>query len=309
MNLNKEFYKGYYLMTSRCNLSCSYCVLENKPCQLEQELSLQDKIRLIEHLYKNLNFRYLTLSGGEVFYMGKDAPADFLEILRNLKKYKSSKPEENLKLSIFSNALLIDSELCNAMVGVIDDISITIDSSSDKTLSKIGRSGLNRNYMERVVNSIKLLKKKGIPVRLHSVVSILNEDSIFTEVKAILDELAKNDISIQNWKFYQYMSYDVPEVDRMHAISLKEFHSIRKRIVESLKDYRIKLRFKDNCEMDDSLFNILPYGNAQYSNGGTWRTTKRSELLFNYYSIDELFEYNLEQMNKFRQYHKYETNS
>lgn len=72
--MSEAFFKGYWMMTNRCNLDCGYCVLEDALSQLKRELQLIDKQALITHLYERLRFRRLTLSGGEVTIMGRRAP-------------------------------------------------------------------------------------------------------------------------------------------------------------------------------------------------------------------------------------------
>ena len=81
----ESYYKGYWMLTNRCNLRCSYCVLEDAPDQLKAELDLEGKKELITHLYEKLNFRRLTLSGGEVTIIGKHPPKDFIELLNHIR--------------------------------------------------------------------------------------------------------------------------------------------------------------------------------------------------------------------------------
>ncbi len=84
MTRSPSYYKGYWMVTNRCNLRCSYCVLENAYHQLKQELDLSGKKELISHLYHQHNFRRLTLSGGEVLNHRQNLPKRFIELLRHL---------------------------------------------------------------------------------------------------------------------------------------------------------------------------------------------------------------------------------
>ena len=86
------------MITARCNLSCSYCVLENTPHQLKQELTLLQKQELISHLYHQLDFRSLTISGGEALLIGRSAPNEFIQLLSFLRQYKSDKKEEKQEI-------------------------------------------------------------------------------------------------------------------------------------------------------------------------------------------------------------------
>jgi sulfatase maturation enzyme AslB (radical SAM superfamily) len=303
--MDKEYYKGYYLMTSRCNLACSYCVLENKPLQLKEELDLPDKKQLISHLYQNLGFRSLTISGGEALLIGKKAPDEFLELLAFLKQFKSKDAKHNLKLYLYSNTLLMTNKIAEAMKGIIDGVSITIDSYSNDTLRNIGRNrGRENNYLEKVISACKELSRVDIPITIHTVVSKMNCDNIVKELPEIILKLQNENISVHKWKFYQYMSYDVTEVDNKHTISRQLFKEIKSQAIELLNQHGIFFHFKDTTEMKESLFNILPYGNVQYNAGGSWSTTKRSSNLMQYNSVEELFNQEACFLDAFKKYHK-----
>lgn len=280
-------------------------MLENKPSQLKEELEFADKKRLISHLYKNLGFRSLTLSGGEALLIGKNAPDDFMDLLTFLKQFKSQDTKQNLKLHLYSNVLLMTDKVANAMKGVIDGVSITIDSSNNDTLRKIGRNrGKENKYLEIAVSACKELSKVGILLTIHTVVSKMNHDPMVNELPEIIQMLATENIPVHRWKFYQYMSYDVKEVDNAHTVSQQIFNEIKTQSKEILKQHSIPFHFKDTTEMQESLFNVLPYGNVQYNAGGSWSTTKRSNNLTQYNSIEELFNHEVSFINAFKEYHK-----
>ena len=100
--MNHKYYKGYYMVTNRCNLDCTYCVLEDSLDQLKRELPFTEKVKLIDHLYHKLNFRRLTLSGGEITLIGKNPPNDF----KPLDSMKLPKQKKNRLGKIYSGSLL-----------------------------------------------------------------------------------------------------------------------------------------------------------------------------------------------------------
>lgn len=303
----QPYYKAYYMITSKCNLACSYCVLENAPFQLKQEVSLNDKMKLITHLYCTLNFRSLTLSGGEALIIGKNAPADFISLLDFLKQFKSLDPNKNMQIQLYTNGLLVDESVADAMTGIIDEISINIDSIDKETLKKIGRNRkVGDDYFSRVVNVCQLFSKRNIAIKLHTVISKYNYKTISQEVKLIYKALQEKGVTINNWKLYQYMSYDVPTVDIKHQINNQQFELVRKQVIVALQDCSISLHFKDNSEMNESLFNILPYGNVQYMiPGDTWKTSKRTGNLLNYATMHDFFLHNNISKSMFNQYHTF----
>lgn len=302
-----KFYKGYYMITARCNLSCTYCILENAPHQLKQELSLVEKMELISHLYYNLNFRSLTISGGEALIIGKSAPSDFLKLLDFLKQFKSNDVEENLNLKLYTNGIYLSEEVAAAMKGIIDEVSINIDSSNDETLLLLGRNKTKKDtYFLKATEVINSLANHQIKVKLHTVVNALNFQTITSEVKTINEAVKKANPMFSQWKIYQYMSYDDTIVDEKHQIDVGIFNRVKSNIETELNELEVDVHFKDNTEMDQSLFNILATGIAQYRlPGTTWTTTPRTDNLLNYKSMEQLLEQNKVDVNLFNLYHSY----
>ena len=287
----EKYYKGYYMITAKCNLSCSYCVLENSESQIKREISLDQKKRLIQHLYENFNFRSLTISGGEALLSGNNGCLEFLSLTEYLKQFKMSRKEDNLQLHLYTNGLNLNEMIANSMAGVFDEISINIDSSTKRILRRIGRNTTSGNdYLGIILSKLKLLSDTGIRIKLHTVISAVNSNVIGREVLGIYKSIVDANIAVSNWKFYQYMSYDVPETDQTHQITSELFHEIRHHIQENLSGSGLGLHFKDNKEMKESIFNILPYGNAQYlTRNDTWSTSRRTKQLWEYTSVDEMF--------------------
>lgn len=301
-----DAYKGYYLMTSRCNLDCSYCVLEDAPEQLGRELDLDGKKALIAHLHR-IGFRHLTLSGGEVLLIGKRPPRDFLELLAFLRTFRSEDPTRHLGVALYTNGTRLDAEVADAMVGVVDEVSVTIDSSDDGLLQSIGRNtGRHQGYFERAAAACGLLTQRGIQVKLHTVVAQMNHERIAIEAPSILDAVEAAGGTVGRWKFYQYMSYDDAARDGAHAIPAQQFAAARDGVTRALAGRQVQLHFKDNEEMTDSLFNILPYGNAQYlAAGDSWSTSRRTRDLRSYATMDELFAEQAIDVAAFRRFHTF----
>lgn len=299
-------YKGYWMVTNRCNLNCSYCVLEDAPDQLKRELDLEGKKALVTHLYENLHFRRLTLSGGEVVIFGKRAPSGFIELLDHIRKYRSSDPMKNLGIELYTNGTFINEKVLEAMDGVVDLVAVTIDGAQDQFLTQIGRNNQKfSNYFERIVRVCKALAKLGIELKLHSVISAKNHAKLPEELTFILDAIENAGGKVSKWKFYQYMSYDDACTDEAHAISEETYLAFTEKAIERLSHRIPVLHFKDNQEMNASLFNILSYGNAQYMlDGDTWTTSGRTKDLRDYSSMEELFAEHQIDPKRFKQFHE-----
>lgn len=301
-----SYYKGYWMLTNRCNLRCSYCVLEDAPNQLKAELDLEAKKELISHLYNKLNFRRLTLSGGEVTIIGKHPPHDFIELLRHIKTFRSDERHKNLEIEIYTNAIRLNEYLLQEMSGVVDIVAITIDSTKDSFLSEIGRNyGSSRNYFEHVTQICKLIAKYNIKLKIHSVVFQKNYIQLLSEIPLIINSIDKAGGKIFHWKFFQYMSYDMPEKDNLHLIPIDLFMEFKNKASEILQQYKIEMHFKDTKEMRDSIFNILSYGNAQYMRAeDSWSTSQRTADLRTYNSMADFFAKNDIDESLFRKFNE-----
>lgn len=304
--MSNAYYKGYWMVTNRCNLRCSYCVLEDAPHQKKLELDLEAKKELISHLYHKLRFRRLTLSGGEVIIIGKRPPTHFIELLRHIRTFRSTDPAKNLEIELYTNGTYLDEKVAEEMKGVVDTVAVTIDSSNNTLLSEIGRNHRGyTQYYEHIVKTCGLLSKVGVELKLHSVIGTKNHLSLPDEVASILKAVEEAGAKVSCWKFYQYMSYDVPERDGLHAISEEQYEQFRKRVEPILDGCGVRLHFKDNEEMNASLFNILSYGNAQYMRkNDTWSTTQRTDDLRTYNSMAEMFVKHDIDEGLFRRFHE-----
>lgn len=302
----ESYYKGYWMLTNRCNLRCSYCVLEDAPHQLKAELDLEGKKELISHLYNKLNFRRLTLSGGEVTIIGKHPPKDFIELLRHIRNFRSDEKDKNLEIEVYTNARRLNEDILKEMSGVVDIVAITIDSKEDGFLSEIGRNyGSLSNYFEHVVQICQFITKYNIKLKLHSVVFQKNYTKLLNEIPLILNAIGKAGGKIFHWKFFQYMSYDVPEKDNIHSIPIDLFMEFKNKASEILKQYEVEMHFKDKKEMRDSIFNILSYGNAQYMRAGdSWSTSQRTADLRTYDSMTDFFAKNNIDEQLFRKFNE-----
>ena len=300
-----DYFKGYWMVTNRCNLNCSYCVLENAPHQKRLELDMESKKEFIAHLYHQLGFRRLTLSGGEVSIIGKRPPSDFIQLLNYIRQFRSSDSKSNLEIEIYTNGIYITDDVVKAMAGVVDMVAVTIDTIDLKLLREIGRTyrGIENYYAHVVYLSHRFAEKK-IPFKLHSVISQKNYLSLPKEVESIAENIITAGGRIDAWKFYQYMSYDVPEKDNAHAITNACYQRFQEMTRKALEPYAIKLHFKDNAEMNASLFNILSYGNAQYMrDNDTWTTSQRTRDLRSYSSMDDLFRQHDIDEARFKKFH------
>lgn len=304
--MSKSFYKGYWMVTNRCNLRCHYCVLENAHHQLKQELDLEGKKELVTHLYQQLGFRRLTLSGGEVTLIGKSPPNDFLQLIRHIRTFRSKDPQLNLEIELYTNGAFFNEQVAEEIAGVVDQVAVTIDSNQNNLLSELGRNTQKfPHYYDHILQVCRLIARTGSELKLHSVIGTKTHETLPGQVNSILDAVEKSGARVGAWKFYQYMSYDVPERDQVHAIPQDLYARFKEKVENELRGRSLRLHFKDNKEMNDSLFNVLSYGNAQYMRKqDSWSTSQRTADLRSYPSMENLFATHDIDENLFRRFHE-----
>ena len=140
---------------------------------------------------------------------------------------------------------------------------------------------------------------------MHSVVSTKTINTLSIEVKQILDAIVNKAGKVDSWKFYQYMSYDMPKVDKVHRVSKDAYLEFCENTQKILGEMDVKLHFKDNEEMNNSLFNILSYGNAQYMlEGDSWSTSRRTQDLRTYQNMQSLFDGTSIDVARFSKFHE-----
>lgn len=287
--MDEERYAVYWMLTPLCVLNCGYCFRDCSPSSVASELSLKDKMRTVDVLYHNLGVRKLTLSGGEPLFIGGNKVDDFLKLIDHIRPYKHpGNKDENLRIELLTNAVLLEDEVLNKLVGVVDRITITIDSVDDDILTKLGRNyGQHHHYLERFMRRIKSIKKKGFELKLHSVVTPVNYDGLLDVVRLVLS--LQKDYPVSKWKFYQYMTYNDPIKDAVYSIEDEKYRRICGEIATLCQGSGIELSFKDNKTMEDSMVNLTHFGKMEaYHDVNGVRTKKLSRPIWEYFSMAEL---------------------
>lgn len=298
-----KFYSMYYMITPRCILNCKYCFRDTSPESIRSELDVEDVKKVITHLYKNLNIRKLTISGGEPTIVGGVTNTKFLEIIKHIKQFKSSNKEDNLRVELLSNAVNLTEDVVVQLKGIVDRITITLDTIDEDTLTKLGRNtNVYKNYLSRFVDRFKLFSKHGFDVKIHSVITPVNYEGLSDLVKYIMS--FENEVSISRWKFYQYMTYGIEETDRIFSISDELYNKAKENILEIGENSKIDFTFKDNQLMAESMINLLHSGKLESYHEEDDKIIKNiSNNILEYNSMDELLESNKIDKDKFFIYH------
>ncbi len=292
------------MLTPRCLLNCGYCFRDTSKESLLRELTLEDKKKVIFSLVENLNVRKITLSGGEPTIIGGVVLTQFFELIDYIRLIKVNNP--TLRIELLTNGILLEKEVLQRLVGVVDRITITLDTINEKVLEKIGRNTPSyKDYLKRFEKRMSDMNDLGFETKIHSVITPVNYD--------YLEELAQyikahNDIfKINRWKFYQYMTYDDPVKDAIFQIDDQRYQLIKGKIEKILEGTSIELAFKDNQLMADSMLNLTHHGCMEhiYSSNGQ-KEKCLSKPVWEYSNVEELAEDLHISLEKLSKYHGYQ---
>ncbi len=134
----KKFKKIYIEITNICNLSCSFCSIDNR---VKEKITLEK----LEHLLKNINdytdYVYLHVKGEPLLH------PKLKEILDLCQKY-------NKQVNITTNGTLIKEKLGELKHPVVRQINLSLHSENKK-----------ENYLEEIFETVDELKDKIIIFR------------------------------------------------------------------------------------------------------------------------------------------------
>lgn len=156
-------------ITHRCNLACVMCYNAPHP---GPELTLTESCRIVDQLAAAGGLR-LTLTGGEVLVV-----SHFFELATYARR-------AGFALEIKTNGTLITPETADRLAALEPlQVDISLLAATPATADRItGR----RRSLERTLRGVALLQKRGVPVKLNSLLMALNR----TESRSLV-ELAQS---------------------------------------------------------------------------------------------------------------------
>jgi len=176
---NNEFYFQWHI-TERCNLRCIHCYQEGYNIRSEFSLAQLEEIadRIILTLRKWRKRGRIALTGGEPFLKKELFPV--IEYLEQSKYI--------WRIGILTNGILINEKIADRLTTFqkLYYVQISLDGASQETNDFIRWKG---SY-EKVMNSLKILREKGINTRLMFTVHKRN----YQEVPALIDLAIKEKI-------------------------------------------------------------------------------------------------------------------
>lgn len=158
------------VLTNRCNLKCLHCYRKSEP--LGVELNCSEWAVILNNL-RNHGCTFLRITGGEPLLHN-----DFLEIFRLAY-------DLGFYIELSTNGTMIDDVISSLDTMRPDRITVSIYGSSNETYRTFCHS---TNGFDQMIRNVKMLKSKGMNVRLQTVLNRMNYRDL-VEIKSIADEI------------------------------------------------------------------------------------------------------------------------
>ncbi|MEY2395592.1 MAG: hypothetical protein QOF94_1937 [Acidobacteriaceae bacterium] len=164
-------------VTRRCPLECLHCYNNLPMGDMEakrRELSKEEHFRMLDELVEMGCF-WILYTGGEIF-----ARKDFLEIYTYAKK-------KGFLITLFTNGTIINEQIADYLAEWPPfAIEITLYGRTRETYEAL--TAIPGSY-DRCLRGIKLLKEKGLPLKLKTVATSINKHEVVAMRQFAEDEL------------------------------------------------------------------------------------------------------------------------
>ncbi|MDR2406508.1 MAG: radical SAM protein [Bacteroidales bacterium] len=151
-------------LTTRCNLKCQYCYVENAP-NLNSDMSTDLFERILDQIKKNTRKFTIYLHGGEPFLR--------LDLIYALKKWiEDNSFQKNITIMLQTNGTLIDGEIIDIIKELNINVGISLDGVNAK--SNFARISSNNDITTKVIHNIRELLAKKIDIGIFSVLTSYN---------------------------------------------------------------------------------------------------------------------------------------
>jgi radical SAM protein with 4Fe4S-binding SPASM domain len=164
-------------VTRRCPLECQHCY-NNLPMgdqdARSREMTTEEHFRMLDELVEMGCF-WLLYTGGEIF-----ARKDFLEIYTYAK-------QKGFLITLFTNGTLINERIADYLVEWPPfAIEITLYGRTKETYEELTQ--IPGSY-DRCLRGIKLLRERGLPLKLKTVATSINKHEVFAMKQFAEEEL------------------------------------------------------------------------------------------------------------------------
>jgi molybdenum cofactor biosynthesis protein A len=192
-------------ITEKCNLRCTYCMPENGVVLSPQsQLMTADEVFQIAALFVQNGVDKIRLTGGEPLLR-----KDFAEILTSM----ATLP---VKLSITTNAILVDRHIETFKSCGLKDINVSLDTLNTTKFDAITK----RDQFSKAMSNIEMLIQEGFKVKLNVVLMKgFNDDEIIDFINYTRDK----PITV---RFIEFMPFDGNNWDKSKLVTFDEVLSV-----------------------------------------------------------------------------------
>lgn len=211
--------RATFELTYKCNFKCVHC-FTNLACD-KSEISTKEAFSILDQM-RDIGVFHIAFTGGEIF-----SRPDILDILSYTRML-------GFEVSLLTNGSLITEEIADWLIKYrIRDLEISFHGASPETFEKVTKTP---GSFQRVLDTIKIFKKKGVIVTMKACVLDLNLDEL-ANIMAFAKSLGVS---------FRYSKFVVPRLDcdktpANYRISPQEFIDIGKRfrgIVKPIKKHK-----------------------------------------------------------------------
>ena len=181
-------------VTDRCQMSCSYCTLQEEP---KETLTAGEIGELVRMAGTRLGFRKIRLTGGEPLLR-----PDLVQVVRNI----VSTPEI-VEVAMTTNGLLLADAAEELARAGLRTVNVSLDSLDNERFRGLTRAG----SVDQVLEGLRAAKRAGIPRRKLNVVLLggVNEDEVCDFVRLgrqedveirFIEHMPMDDARLTSWR-------------------------------------------------------------------------------------------------------------
>ena len=228
-------------LLEKCNYRCVHCFSH---FDSSKTLSFSCWTKIVDNIMGSAFVNRINLAGGEPLLMPR-----ILELADHIH-------QKGAEVSIITNGSLLKEDLLQQ--GAVSMIGISIDSFNEKTLLKMGRRFANGAVLsEKQYRQLcGIIKQNGIDLKINTVVTKLNLDDDFSQVK---------EIDPKRWKILRMQEFKSGNFDNSpFTVSDEEF------AVFCRKQTELGIPFISENTMRSAYIFVDPAGNLLDNTGGIY---------------------------------------
>ncbi len=278
-----EFFQFYLAITNRCNLKCIMCSTTLHPHELENELTLDEWLKVLENITR-FKVEVITFGGGEPFLREND--------LRQMITFVASK---GITVNVVTNGTLINEQFLQSISGFKKRVIFLISCDGLEQENDLIRG---KGVFAKIIRAVNMIREQGFTLYITSVIMPENFCNFIDFLNFFHDRYPDVSIDIQpviphNEIYYRRCNFELTNeqieqlegvVDFLHAANntIKLCRPLK--IIDRYPDYfKGTLKTQNQCKMGTDSFNVNLRGNI-------WICGKELNCPLHKYKLEEVFQ-------------------